>query len=294
MPERLASQPVVEHGAAFEPTLDWTAYMALITFPLVGLALLPHASGGAILAHGGAYLGGTFVGAPIVTAFTTAGGVLAKMGAAVAVGTGLTASSALPVVAGVTAIAVVAMEGYCLLHGVPSPIGALLAKAGIGSVAAKGALAVPLVKLAAALILLAAAGFVVYLVYQGIKEYRARHKADLADLQATAAPSRSPKEVAESLFGREAWATFGEAGWSAAESAYANAARLAEQAVKSASTLTDQLTSAAAVAGKSASDLLNDTGVQGRLNWWRALWQRIGRLFRRKAPAPMLLLPPPG
>ena len=149
--------------------------MAILT--VAGLALVAHSSGGAILSYGGSYLGGTYVGANVVSAFATAAGVLSQMSvgaAAVA-----TAPATLPVVAGAVAIAAVAAGAYCYLHGIPAPVVEALSTAGVGSMGAKGFM-VPVAKLAPALIALGLAGYLAYVVYKDFKAFEADYQARVA------------------------------------------------------------------------------------------------------------------
>lgn len=149
--------------------------MAILT--VGGLALVAHSSGGVLLAHGGSYLGGTFVGAPIVSAFATAAGVLSQMSTtAVSV---VSAPATVPVVAGAVAIAAVAAGAYCYLHGIPAPVAEMLSAAGVGSAGAKG-FVVPVAKLAPALIALGVAGYLAYIVYKDFKAFRADYQAHVA------------------------------------------------------------------------------------------------------------------
>lgn len=149
--------------------------MAILT--VGGLALVAHSSGGAILSYGGSYLGGTFVGAPMVSAFATAAGVLSQMSA-----TAMSVASApatLPAVAGAVSIAAVAAGAYCYLYGIPAPVAEMLSTAGVGAVKAKG-FAVPVAKLAPALIALGVAGYLAYVVYKDFKAFKADYEARVA------------------------------------------------------------------------------------------------------------------
>lgn len=149
--------------------------MAILT--VAGLALVAHSSGGAILSYGGSYLGGTFVGAPIVTAFTSAAGVLAQLPAAAVAAA--TAPATVPVLAAAVTIAAVAAGAYCYLHGIPSPVVEALSTAGVGSMGAKG-FAVPVAKLAPALIALGLAGYLAFVVYKDFKAFEADYQARVA------------------------------------------------------------------------------------------------------------------
>jgi hypothetical protein len=144
--------------------------MAILT--VAGLSLVAHSSGGAILTSGGSYLAGTFVGAPIVAAFTTAAGALAQMGA-VAVGVA-SAPATVPVLVGAVTIAAVAAGAYCYLHGIPAPVVETLSAAGLGTTTAKGFM-VPVAKLAPALILLGALGYLAYVAYKDFKAFKAEY-----------------------------------------------------------------------------------------------------------------------
>lgn len=149
--------------------------MAILT--VGGLALLDHAAGGAILAYGGKYLAGTYVGAPIVGAFTTAAGALAHMTTGIA--TLASAPATVPVVAAAATIAVVAAGAYCYFHGIPAPVLETLHAAGLGSMGAKG-FAIAVAKLAPALILLGSAGYLAFAIYKDFKAFRADYQARAA------------------------------------------------------------------------------------------------------------------
>lgn len=146
--------------------------MAILT--VGGLALVGHSSGGALLSYGGSYLGGTFVGAPIVSAFATAAGVLSQMsGTVVSV---VSAPAAVPIIATTATIAAVAAGAYCYLYGIPAPVAEMLNAAGVGAAGAKG-FAVPVAKLAPALIALGAAGYLAYVAYKDFKTFKADYEA---------------------------------------------------------------------------------------------------------------------
>jgi hypothetical protein len=149
--------------------------MAILT--VGGLALVQHAAGGAILSYGGSYLGGTYVGANVVSAFTTAAGVLSQMSAAA--GSIASAPATVPVLATVATVAVVAVGAYCYFHGIPAPVTEMLSAAGVGSAGAKG-FAVSVAKLAPALIALGVAGYLSYLVYKDFKSFKADYQARVA------------------------------------------------------------------------------------------------------------------
>lgn len=149
--------------------------MAILT--VAGLALVAHSSGGAILSYGGSYLGGTFVGAPIVTAFTSAAGLLAQPPAAAVAAA--TAPATVPVLATAVTIAAVAAGAYCYLHGIPAPVVEALSTAGVRSLGAKG-FAVPVAKLAPALIALGLAGYLAFVVYKDFKSFEADYQARVA------------------------------------------------------------------------------------------------------------------
>lgn len=149
--------------------------MAILT--VGGLALVAHSSGGAILSSGGSYLGGTYVGTNVASAFTTAAGVLSQMSAtAVSVAS---APATLPILAGAAAVAVVAAGAYCYFHGIPAPVVEMLSAAGVGSAGAKG-FAVAVSKLAPALIALGVAGYLSYVVYKDFKSFKADYQARVA------------------------------------------------------------------------------------------------------------------
>lgn len=139
-----------------------------------GLALVPHSSGGAILAYGGSYLAHTYVGANVVSGFVTAAGVLSQIStAAVSVAT---VPATVPIVAGAAAIAVVAAGAYCYFHGIPAPVIEMLSATGVGSAGAKG-FTVATAKLAPALIALGVAGYLSYVVYKDFKSFKADYQA---------------------------------------------------------------------------------------------------------------------
>lgn len=149
--------------------------MAILT--VGGLALVAHSSGGGILSYGGSYLGGTYVGANIVSGFATAAGVLSQMSATVV--SVVSAPATVPVVGGAVAIAAVAAGAYCYLYGIPAPVTEMLSAAGVGAVKAKG-FAVPVAKLAPALIALGVAGYLAYVVYKDFKAFKADYEARVA------------------------------------------------------------------------------------------------------------------
>ena len=149
--------------------------MAILT--VGGLALVQHAAGGAILSYGGSYLGGTYVGANVVSAFTTAAGVLSQMSAAA--GSTASAPATVPVLATVATVAVVAVGAYCYFNGIPAPVIEMLSATGVGSVGAKGFM-VAVAKLAPALIALGAAGVLAYVVYNDFKTFRADYDVRVA------------------------------------------------------------------------------------------------------------------
>lgn len=152
--------------------------MAILT--VGGLALVAHSSGGALLSYGGSYLGSTFVGAPVVSAFTTAAGVLSQMSAAaVSVVSAPATVPVLATVATVATVAVVAVGAYCYFHGIPAPVAEMLSASGVGSAGAKG-FAVSVAKLAPALIALGVAGYLSYVVYKDFKTFKADYQARMA------------------------------------------------------------------------------------------------------------------
>mgnify|MGYP003632836426 CR=1 FL=1 len=150
--------------------------MAILT--VGGLALVAHSAGGAILSYGGSYLGGTYVGANIVTAFGSAAGVLSQM--SVAAASVVSAPATVPVLATAVTIAVVAAGAYCYLNGIPAPVAEMLSTAGVGSMGAKG-LAIPVAKLAPALIALGVAGYLAYVVYKDFKAFHADYQTRAAN-----------------------------------------------------------------------------------------------------------------
>ena len=146
--------------------------MAILT--VGGLALVAHSSGGAILSYGGSYLGGTFVGAKVVSGFATAAGVLSQMSAtAVSVAS---APATMPIIAGVATVAVVAAGAYCYFHSIPAPVVEMLSAAGVGSAGTKG-FTVAVAQLAPALIALGVAGYLSYVVYKDFKSFKADYQA---------------------------------------------------------------------------------------------------------------------
>lgn len=142
-----------------------------------GLALVEHSAGGAILAHGGSYLAGTYVGANVVSAFTAAAGVLSQMSAAAVSVVAVPAT--LPVVATVATVAVVAVGAYCYFHGLPVPVMEMLSAAGVGSAGLKG-FAVSVAHLAPALIAMGVAGCLSYVIYKNFKAFEADYNARAA------------------------------------------------------------------------------------------------------------------
>jgi len=149
--------------------------MAILT--VSGLALVAHSSGGALLSYGGSYLGGTYVGANVVSGFATAAGVLSQMSATTAAIA--TAPATLPVLATAAAVAVVAVGAYCYFNGIPAPVMEMLSATGVGSIGAKGFM-VAVAKLAPALIALGAAGVLAYVVYNDFKAFKADYEARIA------------------------------------------------------------------------------------------------------------------
>lgn len=149
--------------------------MAILT--VGGVALVAHSAGGAILSYGGSYLGGTYVGANVVSGFTTAAGVLSQISAsAVSV---VSAPATVPIIAGAAAVAVVVGGAYCYFHGIPAPVAEMLSAAGVGSAGVKG-FAVSVAKLAPALIALGVAGYLAYIVYKDFKSFRADYQTRVA------------------------------------------------------------------------------------------------------------------
>lgn len=149
----------------------------MATLTVGGLALVAHSSGGAILSYGGSYLGGTFVGAKVVSGFATAAGVLSQMSAtAASVGS---APATMPIIAGMATVAVVAAGAYCYFHGIPAPVVEMLSAAGVGSAGTKG-FTVAVAKLTPALIALGVAGYLSYVVYKNFKSFKADYQARVA------------------------------------------------------------------------------------------------------------------
>lgn len=199
--------------------------MTIAALPFIDISLVTHSAGGVILQYGGQYVAGTYIGAPVVEAFNTAASVLSS------IATPAAAAASHPVVIGAS-IAVVAVGAYCYFYGIPAPIEAALAKAGLGGAAkgfalpgTKAGFAVPLPTLAVALILLGGAGYVVYRFY-------ARRKA--ARTAMGTAEVNGGQAASEAAFGAAAWATFGQGLWSGLSDAAKQAAALAKDAAATA------------------------------------------------------------
>lgn len=247
--------------------------MTILTVPFVGISLLEHSAGGAILAKGGSYLAGTYVTPAVAQAFTTASSVLSAVGAA----TGTVASG--PVLAAGLTVAVVAGGAYCYFYGLPVPIEAALAKAGLGASAKKGLVvaaaskgfAVPLASLAVALVLLGGAGYVSYRFYQSDKEA----KVAAADYVVIESDGQS---ASEATFGSNVWSRFGEALWSGLGDAAERAAKLASDAVE---IVSDASSAAAGVASDAAGTAYGAAATLGRES--SSFFERIASFFRRRS-----------
>lgn len=247
--------------------------MALLTIPFIGVSLLEHAAGGAILAKGGSYIAGTYVGPAVAQAFTTASSVLGSMAAA----SGAAASVPPAVAAGLT-LAVVAGGAYCYFHGLPGPLEAALAKAGLGASAEKGLVigavakgfAVPVASLAVTLVLLGGAGYVHYRIYSSRKAARAAAQGFILIDGEAQAPS-------EYAFGHDAWNSFGSALWSGLGGAVDRAAQLAHEAVQVVTEAGSTAAERASGAASTAYDAAQELGRSGA-----TLLDRLVAFFRRK------------
>ncbi len=251
--------------------------MTILTIPFVGISLLEHSAGGAILAKGGAYLAGTYLTPPVAQAFTMAATVLGSLSSGAAT---LTSSPAL--VAGLV-VAVVAAGSFCYFYGLPMPIEAALAKAGLGSSSGKALVlaggakgfAIPVASLSVALVLLGGAGYVSYRLYQSKKE--------AVRAVATLEMSGDARSAAEAAFGGNAWSRFGEALWSGVGDAVDHAAKLAANAVDAVGKAAgDAGTAAAGVAGTVAGTAYDAGSRLGRNG--STVLQRLKALFRRRPP----------
>lgn len=195
------------------------------------------------------------------------------MGAA----TGAVASG--PVLATGLTLAVVAGGAYCYFYGLPVPIEAALAKAGLGASAKKGLVvaaaskgfAIPIASLAVALVLLGGAGYVSYRLYQSDKEA----KAAAADFIVIESDSQS---AAEAAFGTSAWSRFGEALWSGIGGASERAAKLAADAVGAVSEASSTAAGVASDAAGTAYDAATKLGREGS-----NILERIASFFRRRS-----------
>ena len=277
--------------------------MALLTVPFTSIYLVPHVSGGAIAHVAGGYVAHTFVPPAVVEAFSVASGVLSQMGsAASAIATATTSAATNPLVIGTVVIAAVAVGTYCYFHGIPAPIEAALAKAGLGT-ATKHGFMITVPKLAVALILLGGAGYLAYRFYKSRTAERVSRLVGGASEQQTPVQAQG---VVHAAFGDRVWAQFGSALWSSANelgrkskdmasrsflSGAARAEWIASQAKLLSSQASDSLSKAAAAAAALASSAAEAgvTGAQsssdvliegGRLT---GRWlSRIGARLRRK------------
>lgn len=171
--------------------------MALISVPFTTLYLVSHAAGGAILHYSGAYVGGTYISAPIISAFSNAATTLSMMAGTIS------AAATSPVAVGVAVTGAV-VGGLVYFFGVPAPIQAALAKAGLVA-PAKGGWAVPIAKLAAALVLMALAGILAVNIYKRVGQARRAQPAPIEP--------ESAREAVEAALGASAWKTYGNAIW---------------------------------------------------------------------------------
>ncbi|MFZ4748595.1 MAG: hypothetical protein ACOYLK_17205 [Sphingomonas sp.] len=218
--------------------------MAILSIPVVGLSLLPHSSGGVLLANSAGYIANTFVSAEIVSAFSTGAAALAKIGA---VGASVATS---PAAVAAATIAVVAVGTYCYFHGIPAPIAEMLSGIGVGSASHAGFM-IPVPQLAVALVILGGAGYVYYKFY----ENEAALETDaLRSANPKPQNAASAKSMVEQLFGKETWSKFGAAAWSSMGDAAEAALKAAEEAVEAVSDLADRTSKAGASAAGAAAE----------------------------------------
>lgn len=171
--------------------------MAFFSVPFTTIYLVSHVSGGAILHSSGGYIGGTYISAQIVSAFTSATSTLSLAASAI----GAAATS--PVAIGV-AVTAAAVGGYFYFFGIPTQIELALAQAGFAT-PANGGLAVPIAKLGIALVVMGLAGLLAVNIYKRIKQARLARPEPISVTNAQSA--------VESVFGVTAWKSYGEAIW---------------------------------------------------------------------------------
>ena len=218
--------------------------MAILSISVVGLSLLPHSSGGVLLANSAGYIANTFVSAEIVSAFTTSAAALAKIGA---VGASMASS---PAALAAATIAVVAVGAVCYFYGIPAPITEMLSSIGVGSASHAGFM-IPVPQLAVALVILGGAGYVYYKFYEN---EAALDSEGLRSANPKPQSAASAKRIVEQLFGKEAWSKFGTAAWSTMGDAAEAALKAAEDAVEAVSDLADRTSKAGATVAGAASE----------------------------------------
>lgn len=174
--------------------------MALFSVPFTTIYLVSHASGGAILHSSGGFIGGTFITAQVVSAFTNATSTLSLAASAI----GAIATS--PVAIGV-AVTAAAVGGYFYFFGIPAQIELALAQAGYAA-PSSGGLAVPIAKLGIALVVLGLAGLLVVNIYKRIKQARLARPEPIS--------IENAQFAAESVFGVTGWKSYGAAIWTGA------------------------------------------------------------------------------
>ncbi|PXA87710.1 hypothetical protein DMC47_31405 [Nostoc sp. 3335mG] len=203
-----------------------------LSIPFTTLKLVGHASGGTIMRNASGYIANTYVGADVVSAFTTAGSALQAMSSSAV------ALVSSPYSLGALTIAAVAIGTYCYFYGIPAPVAETLVHAGLAAPSKQGLMiAVP--KLATALVLLGAAGYVAYRFYANLKTLLAdRQVSESTD----AADETAARHASEGFFGAQAWSLIGEAVWATKE----DVAAVATAAVDRATALAGNATTKAA------------------------------------------------
>lgn len=174
--------------------------MALFSVPFTTVYLVSHGAGGAILHYSGGYIGGTYISAQIVSAFTSATSTLGL--AAGAIGAAVTS----PVAIGV-AITAAAVGGYFYFFGMPAQVEIALVQAGLAA-PSSGGLAVPIAKLGIALVVMGLAGLLVFNIYKRIKQARLARSEPIS--------LENAQSAAESIFGVSSWKSYGAAIWTGA------------------------------------------------------------------------------
>jgi hypothetical protein len=212
--------------------------MTILAIPFLDLTLVAHSSGGVILRGATGYIGGTFVDASIVGAFSTAGAALQSMG------TSAVALASNPYVIGGVVIAAVAVGTYCYFNGIPAPVAETILHAGLGAQTDKG-LMISAPKLATALVLLGAAGYVVFRFYQNFRELWAD-----TDVGSTwnEASEKSARDITVRSFGADVWATMGKAAWATKDDVAQALAVVAQEAVDRVSRAAEAISTGAAAA----------------------------------------------